>query len=101
MEIGTKLDIADRLEVIGKIDCDLTLKDHKDSFYREQQARLLNPSKNPIGKISKSIHDDILGECRQSLNVNQLRSTQDAIRCFNKIENKPYKTFQKADIANY
>ena len=85
---------------MGRNDSYVLMKDHKPTFYREHQARLINPSKNPIGKIAKYVLDNILKKCRECLNVNQLRSTQDAILWFNKIEEKDRKLLLKADIAN-
>ena len=64
LEIGNKLGLQDRLEVVGKNDVFVLLKDHKQTFSREHQARLINPTKNPVGKISKHIVDGILLQCR-------------------------------------
>ena len=51
--IGGNLRIDDRMEILRKDECYLLLKDHKPSFYREKQARLINPIKNQIGLVSK------------------------------------------------
>ena len=37
----------------------ITLKDHKDNFESKLTCRLINPSKQEIGKISKQILDNI------------------------------------------
>ena len=100
-EIGSMLGVDKRLEVMAKKDAYILMKDHKESFHREHQARLINPSKNPLGQISKFMLDRILGKCRDKFNVNQLRSTDDSIKWFKAIENKPNKVLIKADIANF
>ena len=100
-EIGSTLGVSDRLEQMAKKDTYLLMKDHKESFYREHQARLINPSKNPLGQISKVILDRILSKCRNNFHVNQLRSTDDAIRWFKLMQRKQNKTLIKADIANF
>ena len=40
--IGGDLGIDDRMETLRKDECYLLLKDHKPTFYREKQARLIN-----------------------------------------------------------
>ena len=100
--VGDRLGIADKLEMLQKEDCSLLLKDHKQSFYREKQARLINPIKNQLGVVSKSILDSINTEARAKLEVNQLRSSQDAIDWFTKIKDKTNnKTLLKADIKEF
>ena len=100
-DVGDKLGISERLEVVRKVDTYLLLKDHKDSFYREKQCRLINPTKNQLGIVSKKILDVINAKARSCLKVNQLRSTQDAIDWYNQIEDKKTKTLLKADIKEF
>ena len=57
--IGEKLGIDDRMETLRKDECYLLLKDHKPTFYREKQARLINSIKNQIGLVSKKVLDKI------------------------------------------
>ena len=47
-QCGAKLDIADRLDVVRKNDTYLLVKDHKQSFYRMKQCRLINPTKTHL-----------------------------------------------------
>ena len=91
--MGDKLGISERLEVVRKVDTYLLLKDHKDSFYREKQCRLINPTKNQLGIVSKKILDVINAKARSCLKVNQLRSTQDAIDWYNQIEDKKLRLY--------
>ena len=54
--IGGKLGIDDRMETLRKDECYLLLKDHKPSFYREKQARLINPIKKSLGEKKVTTH---------------------------------------------
>ena len=54
-KIANKKSILDRIQVNGKEECFITLKDHKPNFGNIAMARLINPAKNEIGRISKVI----------------------------------------------
>lgn len=43
--IAKKLNIEDRVEILAKPSCYLTVKDHKDTFPGKIDCRLINPSK--------------------------------------------------------
>ena len=45
-KIAEKLKLADRIEVMKEANAFITLKDHKTSFRRKCDARLINPSKH-------------------------------------------------------
>ena len=47
--------ILDRIQVNGKEECFLTLKDQEVHFENNATARFLNEAKSEIGKISKVI----------------------------------------------
>ena len=66
---GVKLD--DRIEYMAKAPAYITLKDHKDNFRSPHPCRLINPCKSKIGKISKSILENINGNLLKLLQVNQ------------------------------
>ena len=44
--------IQDKVEMNGTSNCFITLKDHKVNFLNHPTARLINPAKNEIGRIS-------------------------------------------------
>ena len=69
-DIGTKINkegikfakqanILDKIEINGTGNSFITLKDHKDNVTNHSTTRLINPSKNEIGRISKHILDQI------------------------------------------
>ena len=51
--ITEKLRIDDRVETTATKETFVTLKDNKDNFENKPTCRLINPSKQEIGKISK------------------------------------------------
>ena len=51
-KIANKKNILDRIQVNGKEKCFVILKDHKPNFENNATARLINPAKNEIGRIS-------------------------------------------------
>ena len=54
----------------------VTLKDHKENFKNHPTTRLLNPSKNEIGTVSKHILDQINTKLVSKLSVNEWKSTK-------------------------
>ena len=77
-----------RLDINEESICFFTLKDHKENFQNTPTARLINPAKNEIGRISKAILDKINSNLIKQLEVNQWKNTQNIIEWFMKIEEK-------------
>ena len=78
------MNIADRMERHSETNAFLTVKDHKQGFPNNIKCRIINPTSNNLGKISKRILDKINSEYRKATNVNQWRSTQEVLEWFNK-----------------
>ena len=55
--ITSKLQLEERIERYSNDPAYTTFKDHKENFNDKLQCRLINPAKNPIGRISKKILD--------------------------------------------
>ena len=68
--------------------CFITLKDHKPNFLNNPKVRLLNPYKNELGRISKSILERINTTLRNLIKVNQWKDTREVIEWFKNITNK-------------
>ena len=100
-KIAVELNVADRIEVLAKPSCYITVKDHKDSFPGRVDCRLINPAKTKIGIISKNILDNINKTVRASTNSNQWRSTQDTLAWFNNLQNKSSLRFFQFDIESF
>ena len=69
--IAKKIQLSDRIECLPKIPAFITLKDHKDNFQSSLHCRLINPSKSELGKVSKSILENINQHLVKLLHVNQ------------------------------
>ena len=69
--IVKKTQLGDRIESLTKTPAFTTLKDHKDNFQSSLPCRLINPSKSELGKISKSILENINQHLIKLLCVNQ------------------------------
>ena len=77
-----------RLYINEESNCFFTLKDHKEIFQKNPTVRLINPTKNEIGRISKVILDKINSILTEQLKVNQWKNTQNVIQWFMKTEEK-------------
>ena len=87
--------------VYGKQNCFITLKDHKPNFQNNPTVRLLNPVKNELGQISKTILDKIYVNIRNSLHLNQEKNTQEVIDQFKAIDIKHQYKFIVFDIKDF
>ena len=76
-------------------------KDHKENFQSKPSCRLINPSKNEIGKISKIVLEKINKKLLKELDFNQWRNTDDVIRWFRNIPNKSECKFIQLDIKEF
>ena len=94
-------DILNGMSTNGKNEYFITLKDHKPNFKNNPKARLINPAKNEIGRISKNILDKINHQLRDSLRINQWKDTSEVIEWFLKIPDKNRYKFAIFDIKDF
>ena len=99
--IAKKIQLSDRMECLAKTPAFITLKDHKDNFQSSLHCRLINPSKNELGKVSKSILENINQHLVKLLCVNQWKNSVSATQWFKNIEDKKNCTFIKFDIREF
>ena len=99
--IASNLKISNRLDPMNEASAFISLKDHKQDFENHPKCRLINPAKSQLGKVSKSILDNINNEIRAHTKVNEWRNSTDAIFCFQSIDNKQRKSFISFDIADF
>ena len=92
---------SNKKNVNGKQSCFITLKDHKPNFQNNPNARLLNPGKNELGRISKTILDKINVNLRNSLQLNDQKNTQKVIDWFKGIDNKQHYKFIMLDVKDF
>lgn len=104
-EIACQLDLADRMEQHTTQPCFLTLKDHKDNFgtkdVNNKPARLINPAKSDVGKVSKIKLTKINQSIRKATKLNQWQSTPEVLDWFKDIWNKQDYSFVKFDIVSF
>ena len=99
--IAKKIPLSDRIECLAKTLAFITLKDHKDNFQSSLHCRLINPSKSKLGKVSKSILENINQHLVKLLHVNQWKNSASIIEWFRNIEDKKNCTFIKSDIREF
>ena len=75
--IATKVKLSDRIEKLAEAPAYVTLKDHKENFRSKPSCRLINPSKNEIGKISEIVLEKINQKLLKELDFNQWKNTDD------------------------
>ena len=101
--IAKKLGLEDRIEQFTTQDAFITVKDHKVSFPRKVECRLLNPANSSIGKIAKHILENLNDEIRVKLSLLQWKSTGQCLKWFKKIsiKSKQKLSFVKFDIESF
>ena len=99
--ITEELEISDKVEPIAKKTAYITLKDHKEEWPNDVKCRLINPAKSNIGKISKTILQNINEQIRSKLKLKQWRSTADTLEWFKGIKNKKDLQFIQIDIVDF
>ena len=93
--------LAERIDHLPKPETLITLKDHKDNFLNKPSCRLINPTKNQLGRISKKIIEQSNQEILKKTDVNQWKNTSNIINWFNNIENKKDCSFIQFDIKEF
>ena len=81
--------------------CFIILKDHNPNWQNNPTVRLLNPAKNELGRINKTILDKINVNLRNSLNLNQWKNTKEVINWFKGVDNKQCYKFIMFDIKDF
>lgn len=100
-KIAKVIQLEDRMKIHTTTECYLTIKDHKDEFKSKMPCRLINPAKMDMGRVSKSLLDDINSKIRENTNTHQWRNTAAVIDWFIKLENKEHLKFFKFDIQSF
>ena len=68
--IAKKRQIADRVEGMARKPSYITIKDAKENFNINPKCRLINPAKSELGKVAKTIVENI-NSVRGKLHCNQ------------------------------
>ncbi len=100
--IADDLKISNRIDPMNETPAFISLKDHKQDFENHPKCQLINPAKShQLGKVSKSILDNINNKIRAHTHVNQWRNSTDAISWFQSIQDKQRKSFISFDIVDF
>ena len=99
--LAHRLGIVDRVKKYNTKNCFIRIKDPKSDFKTNPECRLINPAKTQIGRVSKTIVQDICVSLRQALNINQWRSTKDCIKWFEEYDKNDRCSFIKNDIREF
>lgn len=81
-EIAVDLKLDDRINQFIDSNAFLTIKDHKPSFPKKTECRLINPSKSNIGRISKTILEKAIRTVKNKTKLQQWNSTMDVTKWF-------------------
>ena len=73
-DLANHLSIGNRIETMATKEAFVTIKDHKDNFEVNPTYRQINPAKSDLGKISKTILDDINSQIRNNIGVQQWKT---------------------------
>ena len=84
-QIVSELELEDRIFATTKLQCFGSLKDHKQNFEANPQIRLINPTKNELGKVAKQILENVNKTIREKTGLNQWISTPEVIQWFKMI----------------
>ena len=93
--------IDDRIDQYIKSDAFITVKDHKESFPRKIECRLINPAKSNFGRISKQILAEAVSCINKTTGANQWTSTGEVKDWFTNLEDKSSLKFLKFDIVAF
>ncbi|MEL7309459.1 MAG: hypothetical protein AAGK05_17460, partial [Pseudomonadota bacterium] len=99
--IATEFKVLDKMNLNCKNECFITLKDHKDNFINNPTTRLINPSKNEIGRISKRVLEKLNSKLREETKVHQWKNTNEVIKWFNGLEQKSSGKFMVFDVKDF
>ena len=89
------------MDVNAKSNCFILIKDHKENFLNHPKGCLINPAKNELGRISKTILDNINMELFDATEINQWENTVSAIKWFNLMKDKHLMKFVMFDIKDF
>ena len=101
IKFAKQADILDKIEINSTGNSFVTLNDHKENFTNHPTTRLINPSKNEIGRISKHILDQINTQLVIKLRVNEWKNTISVIKWFKNANNKRLYKFLQFDTKGF
>ena len=89
------------MNINAESNCFITIKDYKENFLNHPKVLLMNPAKNELGRISKTILDNINMKLFQATKINQWKNTISTIKWFNSLKNKHLMKLVMFDIKDF
>ena len=89
------------MNINAESNCFITIKDYKENFSNQLKVRLINPAKNELGRISKTILDNINIKLFKRAKINQWKNMVSAIKWFNSLKDKHLMKFVMFDIKDF
>ena len=83
------------MDVNAECNCFITIKDHKQSFLNHPKIRLINPAKNELERISKTILDNINTKLFEASKIDQGKNKVGAIKWFRSLKDKHLMKFER------
>jgi hypothetical protein len=99
--IANKLEIADRVYSTSKREAFITLKDHKPNHINNPTFRLLNPTKQELGKVSKQKMEQIVTVVKEKSGLQLWKNTESVISWFKNLPNKQQLKFILFDLCEF
>ena len=87
-KIAKEFNMDEKLNIMTKQQCFVTMKDHKPDFHTNPKYRLLTPTKSELGKLG-------------NIKVNQCQNSNEVIEWFKNIPNKKECTFTVFDVQEF
>ena len=100
-KMAEKMDIADRVFQTPKVEAFATIKDHKPNYLNSLPARLINGTKQNLGRASKLIVEKIVTNVRNISKLNQWKNTPAILQWFTSIPDKASYSFIQWDIVDF
>ena len=100
-EIANKLEIDDRVYTTTEREAFLTIKDHKPNFVNNPTFRLINPTKQELGKVSKQKLETIVKVVQKDSGLKLWKNTSAVITWFKSLPNKEQLRFIQFDICEF
>ena len=99
--VANKLEIADRVYTTSKREAFITLKDHKQNHINNPTFRLLNPTKQELGKVSKQKMEHIVSVVKEKSGLQLWKNTDSVINWFKNFTNKQQLKFIQFDLCEF
>ena len=100
-KLAKELDIEDRVHRTKESEAFITIKDHKENFRNNTKCRLINPTKQELGKVSKKILEKKIVEIKEKTKLTQFKNTTSVLKWFQGLKQKHKLNFIQFDIVNF